>query len=166
MFAALCPARGLPVFTVGAATAAAARTLDFTDVRSANGAVTDLAELLARSAPRGGRVLAPGAREAAGDLAGLLHGVVDVRSLAVYEAVETGIRAPVDFDAVLVHSPRAARAVGPALGPGGGRGRVAIAISETAARALPSAGFVTVAIATRPSDEGVLEALGKAAPAV
>jgi len=65
-FAALSDDRSLPVFTVGDATAEAARTAGFAAVRSAAGALEDLARLLAEAAP--GLVLAPGALEPSGDL--------------------------------------------------------------------------------------------------
>ena len=165
-FARICPDRGLPVFTVGGTTAMAAVAAGFAEVQSADGALPDLAGLLARAGPRNGLVLAPGALETAGDLAGLLRGTIEVRSLAVYEAVEVAVRVPMDFDAVLVHSPRAADVLCRALEPGGGQGRLAVAISAAAARVLPSAGFSTISIAARPTDESLFEALGKVAPGV
>ena len=165
-FAELCHERRLPVFTVGESTAGAARDAGFTSVRSADGALADLVHLLARAVPAGGGVLVPGARETAGDIAAMLRGTVGIRTLAVYEVIEPDRRPPPDFDAVLIHSTRAARALCLAVGPDGGRGRLAIAISAAAASALSPAGFATVAIATRPTGECVLEALGKAPPAI
>ena len=128
-FAALTEARALPVFTVGDATAEAARAAGFSEVRSAAGALGDLARLLAGAAP--GVVLVPGALEPAGDLRALLTGRVEVRPLPVYEAVETASPAPPAFDAVLVHSPRAGRALA-ALAPFAGQ--VCAAISDATTR--------------------------------
>ncbi|MFN3669964.1 MAG: uroporphyrinogen-III synthase [Brevundimonas sp.] len=162
-FAALSAARDLPVFAVGDATAAAARAAGFADVRSAAGALDDLARLLAAEAPADGVVLAPGAREPAGDLPALLVGRVSVRPLAVYEAVETGAAAPAAFDAVLVHSPRAGRALA-ALGPFAGQ--VAIPISPAAAAPLEGGSGLDIRLAARPDEAAMFEALGKPAPRV
>lgn len=159
-FAALCGERGLPVFTVGDATAEAARAAGFAAVRSAAGALEDLARLLAEAAP--GLVLTPGALEPSGDLPALLAGRVEVRVLPVYRAVETGRAAPPAFDAVLIHSPRAGRAVA-ALGRCAGQ--AAVAISEAAAAPLARAGM-EIRIAARPDEAALLEALGKPAPRV
>jgi len=160
-FAALCGERALPVFTVGDATAEAASAAGFVAVRSAAGALEDLARLLA--AESAGPVLAPGAREPAGDLPALLAGCVEVRRLPVYRAVETGVEAPSAFDAVLVHSPRAARALA-ALAPFAGQ--AAVVISDAAAAALADAPGLEVRVAARPDEAALLEALGKPAPRV
>ncbi|MBF0665813.1 MAG: uroporphyrinogen-III synthase [Brevundimonas sp.] len=162
-FAALSPERGLPVFTVGDATAERAREAGFGAVRSAAGAVGDLAALLAEAAPGPGPVLAPGALEPAGDLPGLLRGRVEVRRLPVYEAVETGTPAPSDWDAVLVHSPRAGRALA-ARGPIGAR--VALVISGAAAAGLGPRPAAEIRIAARPDEAAMFEALGKPPPRV
>ena len=160
-FAALSHDRALPVFAVGDATAAAASAAGFASVRSAAGALEDLARLLAAAAP--GPVLAPGALEPAGDLAALLAGRVEVRALPVYQAVGTGAGAPATFDAVLVHSPRAGRAVA-ALGPFAGQ--TVAAISEAAAAPLRLLPGLEIRVAARPDEAALLEALGKPAPRV
>lgn len=162
-FAALTTARDLPVFAVGDETARAALKAGFGAVRSAGGAIEDLARLIRAEAT--GPVLAPGAREPAGDLAALT-GDIEVRTLAVYEAVETGAKAPDAFDAVLIHSPRGGRAVAAALGPDGGAGRLAVAISPAAAAPLAGAGFAAIRIARAPTGAAVLEALGNPGPGV
>lgn len=160
-FAVLSAGRDLPVFTVGDATAAAASAAGFGSVRSAAGALEDLARLLAEGSP--GPVLAPGALEPAGDLAALLAGRVEVRALPVYRAVETGADAPAAFDAVLVHSPRAGRALA-ALAPFAGES--VVAISEAAAAPLRSLPGLEIRVAARPDEAALLEALGKPAPRV
>jgi uroporphyrinogen-III synthase len=160
-FAALSTQRDLPVFTVGDATAAAARSAGFATVRSASGALGDLAALLAAAAP--GPVLAVGALEPSGDLPALLAGRVEVRSLAVYEALETAAAAPAAFDAVMVHSPRGGRALA-ALGPFAGQ--IAAVISEAAAAPLREASGLVVRVAARPDEAALFEALGKPAPRV
>lgn len=162
-FAALSDAREPPVFAVGDATSGAARAAGFPTVRSADGALADLAGLLAAAAPAGGAVLAPGAREPAGDLAALLAGRVEVRALPVYEAVATGAPAPAAWDAVLIHSPRAGRALS-ALGPFDGR--LAVAISAAAAAPLTGLRGLALRVAAHPSEAALLEALGKPAAPV
>lgn len=163
-FAALSRRRDLPVFTVGDATAEAARTAGFGAVRSADGALGDLAELIARAAP-GGMVLAPGALQPSGDLPALLAGRVEVEALAVYEAVETGAAVPGDWDAVLIHSRRAAVALAK-RGSGAVAGRLAVAISAAAAEPLQGAPFADIRIAAAPTEAAVLEALGNPRPGV
>lgn len=160
-FAALSDDRSLPVFTVGDATAGAARAAGFASVRSAAGALADLARLLAEATP--GPVLAPGALEPAGDLPALLAGRIAVRALPVYRAVATGAVPPAAFDAVLVHSPRGGRALA-AHAPFSGQ--IAVAISEAAADALHGAKGLEIRIAARPDEAALFAALGKPAPRV
>src|SRR5579863_9885755 len=94
-FAALTPARDLPVFTVGDATAALARAAGFRDVHSADGNAETLAELIAREQRDGVLVLHPTAREPAADLAGLLAARgVQATPLTVYETHPTALAAP------------------------------------------------------------------------
>jgi len=162
-FAGLSAERALPVFAVGDATAEAARRIGFGTVRSADGALADLAALLIAEAPRHGLVLVPGALEPAGDLPALLAGHVPARTLPVYEAVETGVAPPRPFDAVLVHSARGARALR-RLGPFSGE--TAIALSEAVAGAVGGETGLEIHIAAAPDETALLEALGKAAPHV
>lgn len=162
-FAGLTRARDLPVFAVGDATAEAARTAGFDPVRSAGGDLSDLARLLAAEGPRTGVVMAPGARAPAGDLAALTIDGPEVRSLAVYEAIETGAVAAPDFDAVLVHSPRAARAV---AAMDAVRGRRVVAISTAAARPFGPRTGADLRVAETPTEAALLAALGNPAPAV
>lgn len=163
VFAGLSRERALPVFTVGHATADAARAHGFSSIRSADGALADLAALLIAEAPEGGQVLVPGAREPAGDLPALLAGRVAARALPVYEAVETGAPAPPSFDAVLLHSARAARAFG-ALGPV--PDALIVALSDAVASALGARAGREIRIAAAPDESALLAALGKPAPRV
>lgn len=164
-FAALSVVRSLPVLTVGEATARAARDAGFAQVRSADGDLTALAALI-RAQASGLQVLHPGAAEPAGDLAAAVGDTAVVRSVPVYATVETGVAAPRSWDAVLIHSPRAARALATTLTPGGASGRLAVAISAAAAP-LDSAGFAAVQLATTPTEAALLEALvGGPAPAL
>jgi uroporphyrinogen-III synthase len=159
-FVRLSSERGLPVFTVGDATAEAARARGFADVRSADGALGDLAGLLIAEAPREGTLLVPGALEPAGDLPALLAGRMQARALPVYEAVETGGGSPDSFDAVLIHSARAARALRDRGSFSGGR---AVALSEAVANALGDGAGLEIRIASAPNESALLEALGKPA---
>ena len=108
-------------------------------------------------------MLAPGALEPAGDLPMLLAGRIEARALPVYEAVETGGPAPQAFDAVLLHSARAARAFG-ALGPFPDA-RVVV-LSDGVASALGDRGGREIRIAAAPDESALLAALGKPAPRV
>jgi uroporphyrinogen-III synthase len=157
-FAGLSPHRHLPVFTVGDATAEAARQAGWERVTSASGAVDDLAKLLLQEAD--GPVLAPGAREPAGDLPALTAATLQVRRLPVYEAIETFSPPPRDWSIVLIHSPRAGRAVSSTLGPGSGVDRLCVAISPAAAAPLERLGFAGIRIAARPDESAMFEALG------
>jgi uroporphyrinogen-III synthase len=110
--------RGLKVFAVGAATAQAARQAGFRAVLSTNGDVEALARgLVARRSELKGPVLHASAAEPAGDLVGELakHGI-EARRLTLYETVpvvlsEAQARSLLRADMVLLHSPRAARAL-------------------------------------------------------
>nr|WP_292098495.1 uroporphyrinogen-III synthase [Brevundimonas sp.] len=159
-FAALTPDRSRPVFTVGDATARAARAAGFPRVQSADGDLDRLAALLRARGSGVGPVLVPGAREPAGDLPALLTGRVHATALAVYEAVATEAAPPGAFDAVLVHSARAGRALA-ALGPFGDQ--IAIALSAAAATALGDRSGLEIRVASTPDEAALLAALGNPA---
>lgn len=164
-FAPLIPRfRDHPVFAVGDATAEAARAAGFADVRSASGDIHALARLIAAEAPPG-PLLAPGAREPAGDLPALLPDR-PVQRLPVYAAFETHAPAPATFDAVMLHSPRAARALAADLPRAASSGRIAICISEAAATPLHPFDFAEIRIAAAPDEPAMLSALGKPAAPV
>ncbi|WP_278070104.1 uroporphyrinogen-III synthase [Brevundimonas sanguinis] len=164
-FAPLIPRfRDHPVFAVGDATAEAARAAGFADVRSAAGDIHALARLIAAEAPPG-PLLAPGAREPAGDLPALLPGR-PVQRLPVYAAFETHAPAPGAFDAVMLHSPRAARALATDLPRAASSGRLAVCISDAAAAPLRPFDFTQIRIAAAPDEPSMLSALGKPAAPV
>ncbi len=156
-FAALTPDRSRPVFTVGDATAEAARAAGFDRVRSAGGDVDRLAGLLLDQGPGFGPLLVPGALKPAGDLPALLRGRIGATALPVYEAVETGAAPPEAFDVVLIHSARAARALN-ALGPFAGQ--TAVAVSAAAAAPLGDCIDLEIRIAPTPDETALLAALG------
>ncbi|MGZ9098622.1 MAG: uroporphyrinogen-III synthase [Brevundimonas sp.] len=162
-FAALTEDRTRPVFTVGAATAEAARAAGFATVRSAGGDLDRLAALLIAQGGAVGPLLVPGALEPAGDLPALLRDRIEAQALAVYRAVETGTAAPEAFDAVLIHSARAGRALA-ARGPFSGQ--AAVALSAAAAEPLGDRSGLAVRLAASPMESALIEALGKPAPRV
>lgn len=115
---------------------------------------------------KGLRLLHPGAETPAGDLAALIGGHARLETLPVYRAVETGAAPPPAFDAVLIHSPRAARALAVALSPEAAGSRVACVISANAATPLSALPFAEVRVAARPDETALLACLGKPPAAV
>jgi uroporphyrinogen-III synthase len=160
-FAARTPRRDWPVFTVGDATADAARACGFAEVRSAGGNLDDLAALITEAwTAGGGLILAPGPRAPAGDLAGALGGRVRLRTLPLYAAVDTGATAPEAFDSVLVHSPGAAQILASRLAPDRTHDCLLVAISTAAAAPLDGLGFARTRIAATPTEDSLIAALG------
>lgn len=162
-FTALSPARDHRVFAVGDATARAALEAGFASVRSADGDLSALATLI-HADGKGLTLLHPAAAQHAGDLASLVGDAAHVRTVAVYETVETDARPFEAWNAVLIHSPRAARALASAAPDVAGR--LACAISEAAAAPLAPLVFAEVRIAAAPTEDALLAALGKPGPAV
>jgi len=114
----LSPDRGLPVFTVGNASAEAARAAGFTEVASAAGDVEDLARLVAaRLKPKDGAVYHGAGQRLAGDLKERLEGDgFTLRRVVLYRAhaasdlsrtTRTALLAH-HLDAVTLFSPRTA----------------------------------------------------------
>lgn len=155
--------RGLPVFAVGDATAEAARALGFVQVRSAAGDVAALSALIGASkADFVGPVLHLAAAERSGELN---EAGVPVLTTPVYEALELPLSDVVkaawaELDAVLVHSPRAARVLARVAATLAGSGIAAVCISEAAAAALP-AEWGRVEVADAPTEAALLARLGK-----
>jgi uroporphyrinogen-III synthase len=162
-FARLSDDRSLPVFSVGDATARGAREAGFVTIRSAEGDLSALAALI-RAEASGLTILSPTAAEPAGDLAALVGTIACVRAVAVYETTETATGGPDAWDTVLIHSPRAARALSAGSPPCAGR--LAVAISPAAASPLVDLGFAEVRIAKAPTEDALLDALGKPGPGV
>jgi uroporphyrinogen-III synthase len=161
-----CAARGLPVFVVGGATAAAARDAGFDDVRSADGDVRLLGELiLSQRHALAGAVLHPSAVEPAGDLVGALEAAgVEAARLALYETVMRA-PAPTLLEAlpgvrfVLLHSPRGARALAGVLDRFSAPDLTALCLSPAAAAPLTAAGLAVVASAEAPREDALMELL-------
>jgi uroporphyrinogen-III synthase len=167
-FAGMSKVRGLPVFTVGDATARAAREAGFATVRSARGDVESLASLISASSDFSGELLHPSAREPAGDLVGALAAQgVKARRHAVYatEPVEPHLAAaaalkaePIELDAVLVHSPKAARRLADLdLVTRVAHELEVFCISDAAAEPLRGLNFRRIAVATAPDERALLD---------
>jgi uroporphyrinogen-III synthase len=94
--------RRLPLFAVGEATAAQARSEGFSAVTAADGDVDDLARLaLTRLCPRDGRLVHAAGSEVAGDLAGTLRRQgFDVARETLYEARPVGALDPATLHAL------------------------------------------------------------------
>lgn len=151
--------RDVPVFTVGDATARAARAAGYTDIRSAEGDVAALAALIL-SEPIDGVILHPCAAEPAGDLVGvLLAEGRKAERLVVYETLAVPSLPETDgAEAVLIHSPRAARTLA-ALMSKDGRDLAFYALSPACAAPLAGAGFRAMAVAESPDEASLLALL-------
>ncbi|ALL14918.1 uroporphyrinogen-III synthase [Caulobacter henricii] len=168
-FARLSPARTLPVFAVGEATAASARAAGFAPVSSADGDVAALAALIEKVRP--GPVLAVGALEPAADLPALLaRAGLQARALAVYAAIDRLPAAPTlarlpDLKAVLLQSPRAARGLAAILEQHPAPTLRALclspAVAEPLAAATRSGHLGSVALAPRPRESALLDLLAR-----
>ncbi len=160
-FAVLTGARDKPVFTVGDASAEAARGAGFTDVRSAGGDVQALADLIAATTPRPSLVLNPTAADPAADLPALLaERGVPARAAVVYETREAVPGATLaELDGVLIHSARAARAVASRLAGADLSAVTAYAISPAAAAPLSGLGWRRIAVAPFPNETALLNLL-------
>jgi uroporphyrinogen-III synthase len=145
-FARLDADRDRPVFAVGDRTARAAREAGFSSVTSADGDVEALARLILEQAGRlDGAVLHPSALEPAGDLiTPLVSAGLNARRLAVYETVDrdpspTTLAGLGRLEAVLLHSPRAARVLSRWLAERPAPGLRALCLSAAVARPLEGA---------------------------
>jgi uroporphyrinogen-III synthase len=164
-FAARSAERGLTVFVVGEATAAAARAAGFASVASADGDVAALAQAIAANAPIGGEVLHPGPVEPAGDLVGALAALgVSARALAVYQTVarspdkRTAALIPA-LAAVLLHSPKAARALAAHVAERPAPKLTALCLSEAVAAPLSASGLAAARVAEQPTETALLALL-------
>jgi uroporphyrinogen-III synthase len=164
-FAARSEERRLPVFAVGRATAGAAREAGFAAVTSADGDVADLAAAIAARAPFAGDVLHLRPAEAAGDLVGdLANRGVQVRSLPVYETVactpeEATVGEIPKLTAVLLHSPKAARALAAHLVRQPTLKLAALCFSEAVAAPLRAGGLAAIRVAAAPNETALLSLL-------
>jgi len=171
--AAATPIRAIPVFTVGDASAAEARRLGFSLVRSAGGDVATLARLVEDSLiPEDGALVQVAANVEAGDLSGRLSAVgFEVRKTRLYESRRVnGLSGPLveclksaRIDAAMFFSPRTARTfvtLAEAAGVSGDlRSVVAYALSPAVAEELRAADWRAVRVASRPEQDALLAVL-------
>ena len=162
--------RSLPVFAVGKATADTAIRSGFWNVSSADGDVEALARLvIGRCRPQAGGLLQIAATERAGDLAGRLSAAgFAVRRDIRYEARPAAALSPATaaalaagaIDAVLLFSPRTARALARLLAAAGlteaVRRVTAVCLSDAVAAAADSP-WKALRVAARPDLEALLE---------
>ena len=165
-FAAL---RSLPVFAVGARSAAAMREAGFADVTSADGDVRDLVRLATERVEAGAALLYLAGAELSGDLAGSLaaHGFA-VRTSVVYRAIKVGAlpdnAAAVlasGIDGVLHFSRRGAEAyVGAVRAAGLSAAALAqpahFCLSAQVAEPLTDAGVADIRIAPQPTEASLI----------
>jgi uroporphyrinogen-III synthase len=173
VFTALSSRRDVPVFCVGARTAEAAREAGFGDVTSADGDVDALEQLILGELTAGKILLHSGNEESRGDLVGrLVSRGISAGFVATFRAAPIKKPGAVlavhlaggrpSFEAVLIHSPRAAKILAGLLTPDSGvlAGALNVAaISAAAAEPLRSAAR-RIEIAAAPNEAALLKALG------
>lgn len=117
-FSILSPRRDAPVFCVGERTALEAREAGYQNVRSAGAAVGELSALIQRNLTTDMRLLHAGNEDTRGDLSGRLKSAgFQASFLPIFRAVPVETPGPLlaahlagqaNFDAIMIHSPRAA----------------------------------------------------------
>jgi uroporphyrinogen-III synthase len=159
--------KGLPLFTVGARSADAARAAGFASVISADGALSDLVRSVARHVQRGARLLYLAGEDRSGDLAGELskHGI-SVETAVIYraaarEALPGEILGVIGtLDGVLHYSRRSAETLLRLAERAGARdavlGLAHYCLSEEVARPLRAAGAARVQVGTDPDETALL----------
>ncbi|GGE10449.1 uroporphyrinogen III methyltransferase [Polymorphobacter glacialis] len=146
----------LPVYTVGAATAAAARTAGFIDIRDGGGTVFSLLKTAAANGLTDILHLAGAHRTPAEVPPGLT-----VETLVVYHARLMPLSVTPDADWVLLYSPRtAAHFAAECDRLGFPRAAIAIAAVSEAVGAAAGSGWRAVALAGHPAEEALLAAIG------
>jgi len=169
--------KGLTVFAVGRATAAAACAAGFEDVRSADGDVGELAPLIIGACPpAAGAVLHVAGSARVGDLIGALQGAgLDARRAVLYEAVAAQafmepLRRDIeakDIDAVLIFSPRTSALFVSLMTDAGlapfAQSMSLVAMSPAVAAAAALLPWGAVKVAEMPEQEALLAALEQVA---
>ncbi len=149
--------RRRPVFTVGEATAKAAREVGADVIAVGTGGVDALAELIVAHAP--GSVIHLSGEDQAGDLVGTLRGAgLSAERVVVYAMEPVGELPDVSGSllAVLLYSPRTARLFDERARTAPWKTAPAIAMSTEVAAALPDR---EVSVAARPDEASLLTAL-------
>ena len=167
-FAASTADRGLRVFAVGPATARAARAAGFRHVLSSDDDVAALADgIAARRRDLNGLVLHAGAAEPAGDLMGALaaHGIA-ARGLSLYDTLPAALSSTetaelASIHLVLLHSPKAARALGGLLRKTPLPNLRALGLSKSVMRPLSRAKLAGKAFAPFPLEAAMLNLIDR-----
>lgn len=167
------PGRDLPVYTVGRASAEAARQAGFADVTAAGGDVDHLAGMVkAMLDPTDGALVHVAGTVTAGDLAGALAAAgFDVRRAVLYaaEPARTLPAAAHDalaagrIDAVMLFSPRTARLFAGLVRTAGLDGHcrtmLALCLSQAVAEALDDLDFAEIRVAASPDQDSLMALL-------
>ena len=165
--------RGLPVYAVGDASAAAARAFGFERIHSAGGDVHDLAALVREYVdPADGPLLHPAASKVAGDLRGdLARDGYQVLRVVLYDALPSETLSPEStraldegsVEVVTLFSPRTAAAFASLVTSAGltqaCAGITALCLSAAVAAEVRGIGWRSVIVARRPDQAALLEAL-------
>jgi uroporphyrinogen-III synthase len=159
--------RSLPVFTVGKHCAALARACGYPDVRSADGNVSDLRDLILGSVSRFGHVLHLGAREPAGDLVGELRNAgLSAELSVVYESIEAtseqlrSVSMGLTFvDGIIVHSPKGARVAAELVRQTQWQGLV-FALSAACAEPFERLPGMKIETAAAPTERALIDLIG------
>lgn len=162
--------RGIPVFAVGERSAKAMRSGGFTDVRSANGDINDLAGMVRERVKPGASLLYLAGEDRSGDLAGdlrargfLVNTVIVYRAVAANALPQTAADAmAAGIDGVLHFSRRTAEAYVDAAIAGGllesAVKRLAhYCLSARVAEPLAAAGAADIRVAARPAEITLIE---------
>ncbi len=161
-FSAASPFVMAPVFTVGDATAQAARAAGFRDVRSAGGDSADLLALVRGALdPKAGRVVHFSGAHVAGDIVSMLSNAgFDAERRIAYEAIAVP-DLPADYrnpvDVVLFHSARAVEIFAGFGAPNAGDMKTAC-LSPAIAAAASVSPWKQVIVAPRPREDALLAA--------
>ena len=169
-FARLDRIRDRPVFCVGGRTAQEALDLGFTQVMSADGDVGDLAILIGNKLPPGARLLHTGNEESRGDLSGtLLAAGIQASFVPTFRAAPVAgpgprlaahLRGKLAFEAILIHSGRAAAILSQFAAEATRRAPLDVA-SISAEAAAPLVHLARrVQTAARPNEAALFDSLG------
>jgi uroporphyrinogen-III synthase len=166
-FAARSDWRAAPVFTVGDATAKAARAAGFRDVTSVDGEMVALIRRIAEARPEG-VILHPCGLHLSGDFkGGLKRAGLVARDVVLYDtpAVDAAPAAAAEalegreIAAVLLHSPRAAEILAGLAAGFDLSETLALGFSSACLRPLKGLGFANLIKASRPREDALLDAL-------
>ncbi|MGE0829030.1 MAG: uroporphyrinogen-III synthase [Hyphomonadaceae bacterium] len=169
-FARQSEERGLPVYCVGDATAAAARAAGFAKVKSADGDAGALVALAVHALdPRAGALLHMSGADLASDIAAELRALgFRAERRIVYEAAAAGALPasaaallaadPPGLDLVFFHSPRAARIAASLISSTAARGLDAACLSPAVAEAASLLPWRRIIVAPAPREDALLDA--------